>query len=327
MRGTLSGWRKDIAPEGANIDDHGPYAYNLGNLAGYTLGGTALARYTVQLWNERESFIPAVQDSLRRNEAANNLILGLLSAHQETPFPILATVYHDGRLVLTAIQTDPHTNLVLSFSNHLLAIDPLVKVLYNQTPCLPGVLGSVDLVTHFVEKWGALTGVHAHLDVQERIFSIQTVQDANYPRGHMRWADPSDADWLAVWIEKFTKEALPYAPSIQAKPTVTHRLEQGWPNAGYLVMEEEVGPVSLAGFGGPTGQGIRLGPVYTPPAFRNQGYGSEVIHALTRRLLHSRYQSVYLYTDLANSTSNHIYQKIGYRAVMDVNQFSFHERA
>ena len=83
------------------------------------------------------------------------------------------------------------------------------------------------------------------------------------------------------------------------------------------------GAVSLAGFGGRTPNGIRVGPVYTPPDLRGRGYASALTADLTRRLLAGGRRFCFLYTDLANPTSNSIYQRIGYRPVSDADLWSF----
>jgi predicted GNAT family acetyltransferase len=44
---------------------------------------------------------------------------------------------------------------------------------------------------------------------------------------------------------------------------------------------------------------------------------------LTRRLLGDGRRFVFLFTDLANPTSNSIYQRVGYRPVCDVDQYRF----
>jgi predicted GNAT family acetyltransferase len=61
----------------------------------------------------------------------------------------------------------------------------------------------------------------------------------------------------------------------------------------------------------------RIGPVYTPPGFRGRGYASVLTAEASRRAREAGAEEVLLYTDLANPTSNSIYQRIGYRAVED----------
>jgi predicted GNAT family acetyltransferase len=73
----------------------------------------------------------------------------------------------------------------------------------------------------------------------------------------------------------------------------------------------------MTGYGGPTPGGIRIGPVYTPPEHRRRGYATILVAELSRWLLGRGHRACFLYTDLANPTSNSIYGKIGYRRVCD----------
>ena len=68
--------------------------------------------------------------------------------------------------------------------------------------------------------------------------------------------------------------------------------------------------------------GIRVGPVYTPPGYRNRGYAGACVAALSQLLLDRGYGFCFLYTDLANPTSR-IYQQIGYEPVCDVVEYRF----
>ncbi len=68
---------------------------------------------------------------------------------------------------------------------------------------------------------------------------------------------------------------------------------------------------------------MRVGPVYTPPELRGRGYASAITAAATQRILASGRRFCFLYTDLANPTSNSIYQQIGYRPVTDITIWRF----
>ena len=86
---------------------------------------------------------------------------------------------------------------------------------------------------------------------------------------------------------------------------------------------DDGGPVSLAGYGGTTPSGSRIGPVYTPPEHRGRGYGSAVTAAVTRDRLAAGRRFCFLYTDLSNPTSNKIYEAIGYRRVCESLEIAF----
>lgn len=67
----------------------------------------------------------------------------------------------------------------------------------------------------------------------------------------------------------------------------------------------------------------RFGPVYTSKAQRGRGYGGAVTAALSQTALDAGARDVLLFTDLANSTSNALYRRLGYRAPGDYTSYAF----
>jgi predicted GNAT family acetyltransferase len=67
----------------------------------------------------------------------------------------------------------------------------------------------------------------------------------------------------------------------------------------------------------------RVGPVYTPPALRRRGYAGAATAAASQAALDAGARVVVLYTDLANPTSNALYQRLGHRPVEDRVVMSF----
>lgn len=61
----------------------------------------------------------------------------------------------------------------------------------------------------------------------------------------------------------------------------------------------------------------RVHLVYTPPADRGRGHAAGVTAAAGRAALDAGADHVLLFTDLANPTSNALYQRLGYRPVTD----------
>ena len=81
-------------------------------------------------------------------------------------------------------------------------------------------------------------------------------------------------------------------------------------------------PVSLSGYATGFG-GSRIGPVYTPPEHRGNGYATGLVARQSSWLLERGWGPCFLYTDLANSTSNAIYARIGYERVCDSEERAF----
>jgi len=67
----------------------------------------------------------------------------------------------------------------------------------------------------------------------------------------------------------------------------------------------------------PRGGTLAAGPVHTPPERRRQGYAGAVATAVSQVALDDGADHVVLFTDLANPTSNALYQRLGYRPVED----------
>ena len=75
--------------------------------------------------------------------------------------------------------------------------------------------------------------------------------------------------------------------------------------------------------GSPTPNSLRIAPVYTPPQHRRHGYASACTAAACRYILDSGKSFVTLFADLANPTSNHVYQAIGFEPVCDAEMIRF----
>ncbi len=173
----------------------------------------------------------------------------------------------------------------------------------------------------FAEMWQALTGQGYEQVRVLRIYRLERVQPVASVPGHMRQETEVDRPMLIPWVRAFLVETFgKHASPTDAEQLVNRRL-QGWTEGLYLWDHE--GPRALAGHTGPTPHGIRVAPVYTPPEHRNRGYASACVAALSQFLLDRGYRFCSLYADLANPTSNRIYQRIGYEPVCDVVQYRF----
>lgn len=92
---------------------------------------------------------------------------------------------------------------------------------------------------------------------------------------------------------------------------------------GYWLWVDHREVVSLSGHGGPTGTGIRIGPIFAPRRIRGHGYASSLVAHQSHALLDNGYRFCFLHTDLDNPTSNEIYQRIGYHQVAESTMYRF----
>lgn len=254
-------------------------------------------------------------------EAEHNLLLGIcsrLQAERDRQDVYLAFAEDAGRVVAAALRTPPH-NLVLSEVDEPNALKSVARDVRQMYQTVPGVLGPKTAAAQFSQIWERLSGQRSRLAIRERIFRADSATAPSGVAGQMDPAGEEHKDLLERWVRAFMAEALPDGvPQEDPEAFVSRKL---WSQGLYLWVD--MGVVSFAGCGGPTKNGIRIGPVYTPPEFRRRGYASALVACLTRQLLAEGRRFCFLFTDLANPTSNAIYQRIGYRAVTDVDQYAF----
>jgi ribosomal protein S18 acetylase RimI-like enzyme len=134
--------------------------------------------------------------------------------------------------------------------------------------------------------------------------------------GRLRPATEDDVSLLRVWANEFFAEA---GTKSVSKDEVRSRVD-----AGLLVVWEVDGAVvSMAAVTVAQGGVSRIQLVYTPPEHRKCGFASACVASLTARELATPGRSCMLNTDLANPTSNGIYQAIGYRRVGEAVELRF----
>ena len=268
-------------------------------------------------------FMDLAGEFLEAREAEHNLIFGICSNIEHDPnffggAPYLATVLHGDRVVGAAIRTPPW-RLVLSVMDHPGAAHRLVDDLAGEA--LPGCVGPAMAAEHFAEGWTRVTGVPSRLNTHERAFQLLRVIPPRPATGEMIRSEPSHHALLAAWARAFHEEALDGDPD-QDWDLMAERWIKGTGRTAWLWVDADQ-VVSLTGVGGLTPHGIRVGPVYTPPALRGRGYASNLVARVSQMQLDAGRQFVFLFTDLANPTSNKIYQDIGYEPVIDVDEYQF----
>ena len=275
------------------------------------------------------AFGETVTPFLVANEAENCLPLGLIatlsggdSIYNGANY--LAAIESDDDVIGATVMTPPY-GPVISRIDDPAALRALVDDLLDRRDDVPTIFGPAASSREFAGLWAEATGTAIELALGERIFQLTRVIPPKPVSGAFREAGVRDRDQLARLIHAFYLEAFgPGAPHLgQEAEVVAARLGKG--ETGYALWED--GQVlAMAGYANPTPHGVVIGPVYTPPEFRGRGYASAVTAALSQDLLDRGRLCVFLFTNLENPISNHVYQKIGYQPVVDVDQWKFIEQ-
>jgi uncharacterized protein len=276
----------------------------------------------VERIDDAARFLADAGSLLLADEARHNLILGLADTIRFNPavYPQHSfwLVRERDAVVGAAMRTPPH-NLLVARPPDDAALSTLADAI---SEALPGLQGSVPEVDVFAAAWRERHHVDVRVVFEQAIYSLCRVAQVPRAEGAYRAATGDDHSLIVSWIMAFGREALNEATArAETERQVRRRLESS--SAGFRLWERGDEPVSLCGFSGRTPHGIRIGPVYTPAEHRGRGYGTSLVAAASAELLARGYAFCFLFTDLANPTSNAIYQRIGYERVCDSRQLAF----
>jgi predicted GNAT family acetyltransferase len=282
----------------------------------------------VTSYENATDFLQKARAYLEQNEALNGLMLGLAFrlaefAGQIKTAPFLAIVEDEGGLAIASLMTPPHKLILYSDrDNPNDALTALAQHLQGTNWTFPAVLGQAPVAESFARIWADLVGTTYTVGMRQRCFELRQVHHPAYPAGRLRVATAVDTDIITEWILAFHEEALEPIDWTTAREMANGRIREG----DFYVWEDNT-PVSMAAKVRPTANGMAISLVYTPHDWRQRGYASACVAAFSQLLLDEGWQFCTLFTDLANPTSNSIYQKIGYKSVGDFNDYVFAKAA
>lgn len=272
-------------------------------------------------FSKATEFRDRVLPFLRRNEAQNCLGLGiidtLINRPEIYPRAHLWALTGDGQVMGAAWMTPPHPIGLTEMPPQ--AMDLLISEV-AQLPQRPqAVTGPKPQSDRFRDHWTALHGLRVKSTMEQRIYQLAAISMPFSVPGEMRIVNQGDQALLEAWNLGFIGDCGLNDSLESAKDYAARAIKTG---SRYLWVAHGA-PVSMAGASGSTPSGVRISWVYTPKELRGRGYASALVAALSQRMLSEGRKFCFLYTDLANPTSNSIYQKIGYRPVCDAAHHTF----
>ncbi|MEU0411101.1 GNAT family N-acetyltransferase [Streptomyces griseorubiginosus] len=233
--------------------------------------------------------------------------------------PWFGVLEEDGDVRAACFRTPPHRLTTTPLTPG--QADSLAAHLIARGRPVPGVNAVRETAVAFAEAWhrrtGATIGPHAHATRLFRLGTLTPPEPA--PPGRARIAGEGDRELLARWFGEF-QEAIGEPGGRDATAWTDTRLAYG----GLTLWEAPDGaPLAMAGMSPLLAGMIRVAPVYTPAHLRRRGYAGAVTAAVSRTALDRGADQVLLFTDLANPTSNALYQRLGYRPVADFAAYDF----
>ena len=117
--------------------------------------------------------------------------------------------------------------------------------------------------------------------------------------GRLRSVEYRDKALLLEWFTNFHRDGLGGEPDQDRVEKQVDRFLNASPGQrGLMLWEVQGQPVSMAGYSGPTPNGIRIGAVSTPRELRKKGFASACTAGLSQALLNRGFKHCFLFTDL-----------------------------
>lgn len=199
-------------------------------------------------------------------------------------------------------------------------VGSLVPRLADFGRAIPGVAADHDTAAAFASAWQRRTGSTPMLRSRLGLYRLgMLTPPVPFPAGRGRIAGDRDRAQLMLWCREFVA-ATGGAPIAEADPRFAYKRFVFWETPDGT-------PVSMAGMAPAVAGQVRVDPVYTPARLRGRGYAGAAVVEASRAALAAGAAEVVLFTNLANPTSNALYQRIGFRPVTDFAAYDFSDSA
>ncbi|MGC9544068.1 GNAT family N-acetyltransferase [Streptomyces sp. UG1] len=232
--------------------------------------------------------------------------------------PVFGALELSGQVRAAYFRTPPHRLSVTPLTPD--EADALAAHLAALGHRIPGVVAARETAEAFAAAWRRHAGARGTVVQRQRLYRLGNLTVPQpVPAGRARVAVKADREQLIRWHDEFV-EAAGNHTSRAATVWADSRIAYG----GVTFWESEDGtPLAMAGVTPVVAGQVRVTPVYTPAPLRGRGYAGAVTAAVSRAVLASGIRELVLFTDLANRTSNSLYQRIGYRPVADFAAYDF----
>lgn len=281
--------------------------------------------YDWQLTYDLDAFLGRAGDFLRSRPARHTVALTVTDGLRRRgtdrfgeSAPLFGALERDGAVGAAFFRTPPYRLNLTSLDER--GADTLAALLADAEIEVPGVTADTDTALAFAEAWRRRTGSTAELRRSERLYGLGDLAVPEpAPPGRARVAGEADRELLARWYTEFA-EAIGEGGYRDGGGWADDRISYG----GATFWETPTAPPSPWPARHPRSPDRSASAPSTPrPLCAGRGYAGAVTAEVSRAAVATGVQAVLLFTDLANPTSNSLYQRIGYRPVSDFATYDF----
>lgn len=269
-------------------------------------------------WPATVRQLPTAADWLAATKALRAIHPVLMNVAGSVAEDVAAGTRYDSELWLVVEEAATVVGCALRTAPHPALLSPmrdedalaLGRWLATYAPSSGSLTGPAEVVNQVAIGMGRTTTIR----MREVIRVLGGLRAPAPCAGSLRAASVEDLGLLRRWFANFHSEAcLIVAPR---EDRIRASIDEG-----RLFLWETDLPVAMAGHATivatPGGRVGRIGPVYTLPERRRQGYGAAVTHAVAT-LLSGRCDQVMLFADADNPASNSVYARLGFTVAAEL---------
>ncbi len=210
--------------------------------------------------------------------------------------------YYNGNIMMQALDIDILTGLVHAFKEAV-------------TRPIAGILGADEQAKTVIDELPLPDEVFA-TNRSEDLFALNLNKLSlpgkfDFSKADMVDACKVDRTILTQWIKAYEIEALSSEDNEALREHVERRVNLIINGMDCWVLQIDGEAVSLSGFNAKLPDLVQIGPVWTPPEHRNQGYARALVAMTLKKAKEGGVDRAILFTD--NPAASKAYEAIGFR--------------
>lgn len=279
-------------------------------------------------YTDMKKFTEENGDLILEKEWLNNLMVGNCEDGLKYGIDenwLLASLVDNDKTELILLLRRPWNLLLYSPTNNV--SDELYKYVAEQIAKIdteiPGVNAEKEIANKFARYYCKITGKNIKSSMPMRILLLEKIKESKLRDDvSYRKANINDKEVLKKFIFEFYEEALNKKLSDEElEIDFNKHAQNNFEN--YFVLEKDGKIVAQTTSSRKLKKGKCISGVYTQAQERGNGYAYNLVYRITKRFLDNGAEYCVLYTDDKNPISNHVYEKIGYKRMVDTEDIDF----
>jgi GNAT superfamily N-acetyltransferase len=179
-----------------------------------------------------------------------------------------------------------------------------------------GILGPNIQAELVIDKLG-LSNAQYSINRSEGLYELNLSdlpELKTYPGYNMVKAKEISKDLLMGWMKDYEVEALGAEKNLALDLRAAAKTEGLMKGDCWILVKNEV-PVSLAAFNACLEDRVQVGPVWTPPDYRNQGFAKLLLSLILKKIRREGAKKAILFAD--NPPAVKVYEAIGFKIIGD----------